>query len=157
MAVITLPGFDPQEGPGGQGTSYRAKLIFWLIALSMSSLVFLFSGQSPKAPLETGILRGSVSIGPLVPVSRPGIPDPTPSPAVYEARKVVVSGVDGSGPDRVVNLGSDGAYEAVLPVGAYTVDINRIGVDFSKGLPFRVEIGPDAIVVLDISIDTGIR
>ena len=136
---------------------YRAKLITWLIFQSMLSLVFLFGGCSAKGPLETGILRGSVSIGPLVPVSRPGIPDPTPSPEVFQARKVVVTHVDGSSPVRVVDLGSDGTYEVVLPVGAYTVDINRIGIDFSKELPVRVEIGPDTIVVLDISIDTGIR
>ena len=48
-------------------------------------------------------------------------------------------------------------YRVELDPGFYTVDINRIGVDFSTDTPALIEIVSGATTRLDIDIDTGIR
>lgn len=108
-------------------------------------------------PEETGTLTGHVTIGPLVPVSRAGVPDPTPAPEVYALRKIVI--FDGDGQDEVVRaeIDGEGNYEVTLPVGVYMVDINHLGVDRAMDLPARIEVLSGRVTVLDIDIDTGIR
>ncbi|PKO05033.1 MAG: hypothetical protein CVU41_14070 [Chloroflexi bacterium HGW-Chloroflexi-3] len=106
---------------------------------------------------ETGILEGKVNIGPLSPVSQAGVPEPTPAPEVYSARQIVIFSKNGKKEVAKVPIKSDGSYRIELLTGEYLVDINHIGIDFSKGLPVLIEIKADQSVQLDIEIDTGIR
>ena len=110
-----------------------------------------------KAPVETGMLHGQVSIGPLVPVVREGEPDPTVAPDVYSARQVVIYEADGQEEVFRVEITATGTYSVTLPVGTYVVDINRAGIDSANGLPRQVELRAGESVQLDIEIDTGIR
>ena len=105
---------------------------------------------------ETGTLQGRVSIGPISPVERPGEVTPVP-PAVYAARKVMVYDKSGSRLVKQVDLGTDGYYRTDLKPGVYTVDINRIGIDYSSEVPKKIEIRSGEMVELNIDIDTGIR
>ena len=105
---------------------------------------------------DTGILKGHVTIGPLVPVQRQGEPEPTPAPEVYAARKVVIYD-EGSKEIAQVDIDAKGNYQIRLPVGNYIVDINHLGIDRAAGLPAQVETMADQETVLDIDIDTGIR
>ncbi len=106
--------------------------------------------------LETGTLEGTVTIGPIWPVERPGEERPIP-PEVYEARKVMIYDKNGDKLLKQVDLDSNGHYRVELKVGVYTVDINRIGIDSSSDVPKKIEIRPKETVELDIDIDTGIR
>jgi len=106
---------------------------------------------------ETGTLKGHVSIGPLVPVLREGVPEPTPAPEVYAARQIVISKPASGKEIARVGIGVTGDYQVQLPVGTYIVDINHGGVDMAKGLPAEVEITSNQVTLLDIDIDTGIR
>ena len=106
---------------------------------------------------ETGVLRGHVSIGPLVPVLREGEPEPTPAPEVYAARQIVIYSENGQKEIARAEIDAEGHYQAPLPVGIYMVDINRIGIDSAAGLPAEVKIFAGAVTILDIEIDTGIR
>jgi hypothetical protein len=106
---------------------------------------------------ETGVLEGHVSIGPLSPVVQEGVPEPTPAPELYAERKIVIYAEDGQQEITQVDIDGSGNYRATLPVGVYMVDINHLGVDFSKALPQKVEIKSQQTVQLDIAIDTGIR
>ena len=110
-----------------------------------------------QAPDARGFLEGEVTIGPLVPVVRPGETEPTPAPEVYEARKIVVYEEDGKTEVLRIDINANGSYRAELPVGTYIVDINRIGVDSASNLPMTIDILEQQVTRLDIDIDTGIR
>jgi hypothetical protein len=109
------------------------------------------------APTQTGTLQGQVTIGPLSPVSREGMPDPTPAPEVYAAREIVIYARDGRTEVARAQIDASGTYQVTLPVGTYVVDINRVGIDRGKGLPQTIEILSQQVTVLDVEIDTGIR
>jgi hypothetical protein len=121
-------------------------------------LVMLIALQACiPAPVEVGILEGTVNVGPLVPVVRKGQATPTTSPAVYAAREIVLYEEDGETVFVRLQIGADGTYRAELPIGTYVIDINHIGVDSAAGLPTEIEIKKGEPTRLDIDIDTGIR
>ena len=117
--------------------------------------VLLFACQAAPAP--EGILNGHVSIGPLQPAIREGVPEPTPNPEVYAARQIVIFDQSGRKEIARASINAAGDYEIALPAGTYVVDINHSGIDLAKGLPAQVEIRPNEVALLDIAIDTGIR
>jgi hypothetical protein len=121
----------------------------------ISLFVLLFACQ--VAPAPEGILKGHVSIGPLQPAIQEGVPEPTPNPEMYAARKIVIFDQRGRKEIARASIDAAGNYEIALPAGTYVVDINHSGIDFAKGLPAQVEIRPNEVTYLDIAIDTGIR
>jgi hypothetical protein len=123
---------------------------------SLLFLILLLTACS-GAHRPTGTLRGHVTIGPLVPVMREGEPTPTPNPAVFEERKVVVHPMDGRIGVIEVDIRPDGTYQVQLAAGTYIIDINHLGIDSAAGLPAEIEVLPGETTVLDIDIDTGIR
>jgi hypothetical protein len=144
--------------------SNRAGLSISLILAAVCVLGTGCQALSKYPNIETpgqGLLEGTVTIGPLVPVSREGVPDPTPIPEVFTSREVVVYAADGQ--TEIVRVpvrpGGDyfGIYSLFLPAGTYIVDINHLGIDHAAGLPATVEIIADQVTTLDIDIDTGIR
>jgi hypothetical protein len=122
-----------------------------LVIVSISALLF-----SCNSPGESGILQGKVTIGPLRPVETPGEVVEVPC-EVYEARKIMVYDRSGKKLIEQVDIDCTGRYVAKLGPGTYTVDINRLGIDFSKDVPAQVEIKSGITTRLDIDIDTGIR
>lgn len=136
------------------------------IKLSIAVLIILLSAalmvagcrNSPEAP---GTLRGTVSIGPIWPVERPGENPPVP-PQVFQGRKVIIYNKSQTQVLQTVNLlqidaTAEASYLVQLKPGSYTVDINRNGMDSSSEVPARVEIRSGETVIIDINIDTGIR
>jgi hypothetical protein len=103
-----------------------------------------------------GTLEGDVTIGPLTPVQTIGTQPPVPC-SVYEARKIIIYDAGGSNLVRQVDIDCKGHYSVELEPGAYTVDINRAGIDHSAEVPKQIVIKPGETVKLDIDIDTGIR
>lgn len=124
--------------------------LLWLI-------IILLMLACNKRPQVRGTLAGHVTIGPLVPVSRAGVPDPTPAPEVYTARKIVIYALDGQTEITRVDIDAEGNYQVALPVGTYVVDINHLGIDHGIDLPATVKILGRQLTLLDIDIDTGIR
>ncbi|MFI5267425.1 MAG: hypothetical protein ACHQ7M_08620, partial [Chloroflexota bacterium] len=57
--------------------------------LPMLVLALAACGATPAA--ATGYLAGHVTIGPLQPVERVGVPSPTPPPAACTARRLLVT------------------------------------------------------------------
>ena len=126
----------------------------------LAILLVLANGCTGKAELP-GTLEGTVSIGPIRPVERPG-ENPSVSPEVFEARKIMI--YDEGGDKLIVAVdiiqigqSAEGQYSIQLKPGNYVVDINRAGIDHSAEVPRAVEIKTGQTVTLDISIDTGIR
>jgi len=126
---------------------------FILLVVGIISLLLAGCGGGDTQP---GILEGTVTIGPIWPVERPGESPPIPC-EVYEARKVMVYDQKGSKLIKQVDLDCQGCYRVELKHGVYTVDINRIGIDSSSDVPKKVEIRPGETFTLNIDIDTGIR
>lgn len=124
--------------------------------LLLAAMALLIIACTP-VPEETGTLEGHVTIGPLVPVVRPGEPEPTPGPEVYASRKIVVYAQDGRTEVARVDIDSRGNYGVTLAPGTYVVDINHAGIDRGIGLPKTVEIVSNQVTHLDVEIDTGIR
>lgn len=128
----------------------KKTIIFFIFFLTLVVLV----GCNSK---ENGGLKGKVSIGPITPVVQEGVPDPTPDPTVLAARKIIIYTHDGNKEIARIPIQPDGSYSVTLPTGMYLVDINHLGIDYSKDLPVVVEIKQDQISELNIFIDTGIR
>lgn len=136
-------------------------------ALRLISAIFMISiwlvlatGCTGKVELP-GTLEGTVSIGPIWPVERPG-ENPPVSPEVFAARKIMVYDEQGKKLMETVAItqigqSAEGHYSIQLKPGNYVVDINRAGIDHSAEVPRTVEIKTGQTVTLDISIDTGIR
>lgn len=107
---------------------------------------------------NVGYLEGHADIGPLTPVQRVGVPEPTPSPAVCTSRALAVYEANGTTLVASFTLQSDCSYRVPLSPGSYVVKLKQqSGIGGSKDLPRTVVIEAGKAVRLDISIDTGIR
>ena len=116
---------------------------------------FVISGCS-NGNTEAGILTGKVTIGPISPVVRPGEELTIPC-EVYEARKIMVYAGDKEELIEQVDIDCDGIYMVELKPDVYTIDINRIGVDYSAEVPRKIVIRAGETFELNLDIDTGIR
>lgn len=121
--------------------------------------VALLGCRRPASLTEvpTGTLRGTVEIGPVLPVLREGDPVPTPSGQVFTSRGIEVFL---SGTDRVIAsayFDESGRYSIQLPRGRYRVELMPTGVDRAEELPKEIEIHANQVSTLDLTIDTGIR
>ena len=112
---------------------------------------------APATNSSVGYLAGNVTIGPLSPVERVGVPSPVPPPQVFTSRSINVFQIDGKTLVVNVKFNGDGTYRVALPPGNYVVAIARGGIDRARGLPQSITIESGVTTTLDINIDTGIR
>jgi hypothetical protein len=141
---------DIKDGGIQSLSTFKNRLI---ILLCLTIILFSLSCSAPQEP---GTLQGTVTIGPIQPVVRPGEEIKVPC-AVYEARKIMVYDRSGKKLLKQVDIDCDGKYVVSLAPGTYTVDTNHLGIDHSGDVPKTVEIKSGIIIKLDIDIDTGIR
>ena len=100
-------------------------------------------------------------IGPVTPVEQPG-QDTTLRCDVYDARKIMIYDESGNRLLMQVDIECNAdenyaRYRVELEPGIYTVDTNRLGIDYSDDVPRQVQIISGQTFKLDIDIDTGIR
>ncbi len=107
----------------------------------------------PKPETAKGHVTGTVSIGPICPVEREGVPCEVPA-EVYTSRSVVVYDRDGVTVLEKTPLTSKGTYDIALKAGTYWIQIEPAGI--GPGEKKQVTIS-DGTVTLDFDIDTGIR
>jgi len=115
------------------------------------------SRPTPTAQAQVGVVEGTVSIGPLVPVQQANQPTPTTSPEIYAAWPIGIFQADGETPVTPLTVDAGGAYRVELPPGTYVVTLMarpRIG---GSNLPQTITLEAGQTVTLDIVIDTGIR
>ncbi len=134
----------------------REHFVLMGMLLLIVPVVIATGCTAPAATGGTGYLEGVVTIGPLCPVEPCHITREQQA-AAYAARHLVITG-PGQSP-RVYNatFSPGGYYRIELPYGRYLVEISKNGIDRSPDVPKAVEIGRGATVMLNISIDTGIR
>jgi len=130
-----------------------------LIVLSLAAGLFTAASCSQKS-LQTGILQGGVTIGPITPVEVPG-QNPTVPPEVFSSRKVLV--YDSTGKNLVaqvviyqIKATANGYYAVQLVPGTYIVSASTSGIG-GVSVPTLVIITAGQTTILDIDIDTGIR
>jgi hypothetical protein len=128
--------------------------------LLVFSIFFLLSACSifPAAATQVpGILKGEVTVGPLQPVERIGVPTPTVPPQVYTTRGIEIYRQDGKTLVKSLYFSPDGSYQVELAPGKYVVRLMPTGIDHAGELPADVTIQSGETVTLNIDIDTGIR
>jgi hypothetical protein len=133
------------------------RVILMIFITTASGIMLSCTGDLP----QTGTLEGTVTIGPIWPVERPGENLLVPA-EVFEARRIMI--YDGSGKSLVeqvdilqIDQSQVGHYSVQLRAGSYVIDINNIGMDRSAEVPQEVKIKTGQTIKLDIDIDTGIR
>jgi hypothetical protein len=125
----------------------------WLLWAALTlSIAACATGQR-----ESGTLEGHVAIGPLTPVQRAGVPEPTPPPEMYAQYEILIYAEDGRTEVARARIDSGGDYRVTLGAGTYVVNINRQGISHGIDLPKKVTITDQQVTRLDIQIDTGIR
>lgn len=111
---------------------------------------------SACSPLKDGWLKGIVSVGPLSPVEKVGVPTSTPLPEVFTSRGLRIINTRGI-EIKQIHFSSEGTFSIQLSPGKYRLELLNPGIEHATGLPDEIEIQPDQTVNLTIAIDTGIR
>ena len=104
-----------------------------------------------------GSVEGKVTVGPICPVERPGVPCPVPSEA-YTSREVILYAADGTTEVQRMHFLPDGTYHFDVPAGTYVLDTPHGGIGIgSSELPKTLTVGEAEKLEVNFSIDTGIR
>lgn len=122
----------------------------FLISLFLLSACSAFEG-------ETGTLQGKVTIGPLTPVVKAGETPAAPSGEMFTSLGIEILKGGKDEVYKTVHFNADGTYSVKLPEGNYIVRSISTDPYRATGLPTSVKITKGNIMVLDITIDTGIR
>jgi len=138
-----------------------------LIFIIFGTILSFSCENAADTTLNTGILEGKVTIGPLCPVEPCNL-TPEEIAAVFEARKVIVYEKSSLRKIMEIQLNAGGEYSVSLNSGQYIVDIsdangNALPLDlsqrpqFGNAIPQEAEIFSDQTTISDFDIDTGIR
>lgn len=108
---------------------------------------------------ETGILTGTISIGPLCPVETdPPDPGCLPTAETYKAFPVYVWTADYSRRIILISPALDGTFSTELTPGNYLIKLeNEQNGPGGSNLPQVVTINSLEQTIINIDIDTGIR
>lgn len=104
----------------------------------------------------TGTIKGKVTVGPICPVERPGVPCPVP-PEAYTSREVILYLADGTTVVKRMHFATDGTYHFDVSPGIYVLDTPRQIIGGSKDLPKTLSVKSGKTLEVNFSIDTGIR
>lgn len=136
----------------------KSTVIMSLVILVATTFIVTDCQNGPPA---TGTLEGTVTIGPIWPVERPGENRPVP-PQVFDVRKVVVYNETKNKTLKTIDLiqigqSAKASFSVQLTSGQYVIDIISNGIDRSSDVPKKIEIKSGQTVIVEINIDTGIR
>ena len=123
----------------------------WLCLVALVGLAAGCGSQRPGTSSPVASIAGTVSAGPISPVSRVGQPNTRP------VKGASVEALRGS---QVVATGhTDGAghYELTLQPGTYTIQAAADGFPFAKPQPRVVTVSAGQRETVDFQLDTGIR
>ncbi len=109
-----------------------------------------------RCPSASGIVQGTMSIGPICPVEQAGHPC-NPTPQMYAAHQVFVYASDRSKKIATLTPDAQGNFTITLPIGMYLVDVKHQPVGSVQGAPAMVTVLKGKIKTITINIDTGIR
>jgi len=121
--------------------------------LTIMAALFLLASACGLAPSgqDTGIM-GTVTIGPINPISKPGEPDSIPYP---EASFIVRSLSNGK--EQKVSSDKDGDFKVLVPEGRYVLESESGGMQLPFLKPVEVEVVKGSFTEVIVSFDSGIR
>lgn len=119
------------------------RCLFWIGILAGVILLAACGGD------KTGKLNGTVTLKPVVSA---GEIAPTPSPADFAARQILI--LEGNGIVEVLRADIDpnGHYGAILLEGVYMIDITHDGPEGTSGLPKQIQIIGGETTTLDVTV-----
>lgn len=126
--------------------------LIWLAALLIIIISCTPGAGAPSPDKLSGVLNGSVNIGPLCPVE----PCSTPVGDVYSSRLLLLK----QGNREIVRLPlqPDGNFNGTVPAGVYLIELSECNfLGCSRALPVKTTVEPGKATTLQIDIDTGIR
>jgi hypothetical protein len=106
--------------------------------------------------IATGTIKGKVTVGPICPVERPGVPCPVP-PEAYTSREIILYAVNKTTIVKRMHFTADGIYNFEVLAGTYVLDIPRPAIGGSSDLPKTLTVKSGETIEFNFSIDTGIR
>jgi hypothetical protein len=131
---------------------------FWYFAVALVFLggVAWLNAERFSTPAGVGVLYGKMTIGPICPVERPGVPC-KPTPEQYAAYPVTVYESDKHTLVQTLVPNANGQFSATLPSGNYWIDVPHSGIGRVTGAPMMITIPAAGVATSTIDIDTGIR
>ena len=111
-------------------------------------------------PVNTGILQGRVTIGPVCTkeiIQRFPTYSCKPTPEMYAAAHVLIYMSDEKTFVQTIIPDEKGNFSASLPEGSYFIDMIHQRMGGTKGVPVTVTITKDKPVTLSLDVDTGLR
>ena len=129
----------------------RSAIQVGIVLLSLAGLQACDAGTSGQGRGDAGTIVGVVKRGPIMPVCREGVP----CDGVFPGAKVVVRTQDGSVVRRTTS-DDNGVFNAAVPQGAYTVDIEVEGM-LPHCSPASVSVRAGETANVEVNCDTGIR
>lgn len=116
---------------------------------TMPAPTTIISGSSTTMAQEG--IEGTVTIGPIQPVSRPGEINSTPYVATFVIRALADNRIVAT-----VTSAADGTFRVSLPAGEYVVESQQTSpYPFAK--PQQVTVNPGGYTVIMVAYDSGIR
>ncbi len=132
--------------------------VFTLLSATETAVMIAVSKSSTPPQVSkvggTGTIEGSVTIGPICPVEREGVPCIVP-PETYTSRNVVVYAMDQASVIQQMALDTEGNYSLSITPGIYWVQIQPAGIGPGEKKPIEVKL--NETIRLDFDIDSGIR
>jgi hypothetical protein len=119
--------------------------------LCLSLILLALAACTPVNSSDSGI-QGRVTVGPMCPVSRPGVPCPDQP---YAAALSILAAATGR-PVTSVKSDDAGYYKVLLPPGSYIIHPESPGF-LPRGVDIEVTVLPHRFTQQDIQYDSGIR
>jgi hypothetical protein len=117
--------------------------LIWIGILAGAMLLAACGGE------KTGTLNGTISLKPVVSA---GEIAPTPSPADFAARQILI--LEGNGISEVMRADIDdkGHFSVLLLPGVYLIDITHDGPEGTSGFPKQIQIIKGETITLDATV-----
>jgi hypothetical protein len=150
--IAATPGRN-REALRRVGVGVRSSAILPLILVAVGCA----PSGTPGPSVEMGILEVRAQAGPVCPVETEE-PDPACEPRPVADARVLVQ--PGDGRDIIVAEGStdeNGVVRLEVPVGSYIVLGTEVQGLFGVPEQVQAQVGPDAVTVVTLTYDTGIR
>jgi hypothetical protein len=114
--------------------------LIWIGLLAVAMLLAACGGD------KTGTLNGTITLKPVVSA---GEIAPTPSPADFAARQILI--LEGNGMSEVMraDIDDNGHYSVILSPGVYMIDITHDGPAGTSGFPKQIQVIKGETITLD--------
>jgi hypothetical protein len=131
--------------------SRMKRCALWLSLITLMGVVMACGSQDARESSATALISGTVSAGPISPISRIGHPNTRPVPGAR------VEALHGNEVVGVVHTDHSGHYGLTLRPGTYVILATSSRYRFTRPEPKTVIASAGHSQTVDFVLDTGIR